>query len=64
MSRHQLEVATLNSELGFFFGNSPGAFWGFGLISFDSINRQFYNSKVASVFTTQKRARRGTQCVF
>ena len=31
--------------MGFFFGFPPGAFWGFGLDSFYSINRELSNSK-------------------
>ena len=61
MSRHQLEVATWNSELGFFFGSPPGVFWGFGPVSnsFYSINRELSNSKVVfSFFTTQQREKK------
>ena len=46
MSRHQLEVATKDSELGFFFGFPPEAFRGFGPDSFYSINKELSNSKV------------------
>ena len=57
MSRHQLEVATWNSELGFLFGNSTLSFLGFGPNYFYNINRQHYSSKIASVFTTQKKGK-------